>query len=242
MNKVEEAIHYAVDAHGGTFRDSTRIPYILHPLEAAAIAAALTDDQDIVAAAVLHDVVEDTDRSMGEIRSRFGERVAHFVDCDTENKRPELPSEETWQIRKQETLDRIPKLSDDELIVVFADKLANLRSIWNDYLTIWEEFWKRFSQPDPDGQLWYYHGIFDACERLGDSPLYWEYKWRLSEIEKRVREYKEFGRHEENALEVLSTPGDNKWVLRKPHSSEVYTLTDEQFEQFVNEICHDSGK
>ncbi len=188
MNKVEQAILYAVDAHAGTFRDGTKIPYILHPLEAAAIASALSQDQDVIAAAVLHDVVEDTERSMAEIRRRFGERVAHFVGCDTENKRPELPPEATWQIRKQETIDEIPHLADDELIVVFADKLANLRSIWNDYLTIGEALWNRFSQPDPNAQLWYYRGICDACGRLADSPLYREYRWRLDEIERRVRE------------------------------------------------------
>ena len=70
MNKIEEAIHYATDAHAGVNRDSTRIPYILHPLEAAAIASGLTDDPDVIAAAVLHDVVEDTPRSAARIAAR----------------------------------------------------------------------------------------------------------------------------------------------------------------------------
>ena len=186
MNRIEEAIHYATDAHAGVNRDSTRIPYILHPLEAAAIASGLTDDPDVIAAAVLHDVVEDTPRSAAEIAARFGENVARLVGSDTENKRRELPSEATWKLRKQETIDAVPHLADDELIVVFSDKLANLRAIWNDYQRCGEKLWERFSQPDPTEQLWYYRGVFEGFGRLAHTPLYREYAWRLDELAARI--------------------------------------------------------
>lgn len=57
---LDRAILFATEAHRGAFRKGTRIPYILHPLEAAAIAATITVDHEVLAAAVLHDVIEDT--------------------------------------------------------------------------------------------------------------------------------------------------------------------------------------
>ena len=76
----------------------------MHPLEAASIAGMLTKDEDIICAAVLHDVVEDTDRQLEEIRELFGDRVAELVSSETENKRRYLPPEATWRIRKEESL------------------------------------------------------------------------------------------------------------------------------------------
>ena len=234
MNKVEQAVAFALEAHEGVCRDSTAIPYILHPLEAAAIASGLTQDEDVIAAAVLHDVLEDTPHTGDEIRERFGDRVLRLVCADTENKRPDRPSEETWKIRKQETLDRLAAVDDDEMIVIFSDKLANLRAIWNDYLTIWEELWKRFSAPDPREQLWYYSGIYFACTKLEWSPLYWEYGRKLREIRDHVDEYETYRHHDTNRLALISTPSDNNWVFRWGATEDLMVMTDNEFQAFLD--------
>ena len=57
---VDKAIAFAVRKHSGTPRKGTKIPYIVHPMEAAAIVAGMTDDQELIAAALLHDTLEDT--------------------------------------------------------------------------------------------------------------------------------------------------------------------------------------
>ena len=57
---LNKAIVYAVKVHNGQVRKSTQVPYILHPLEAASIVGNLTTDKEVIATAVLHDVVEDT--------------------------------------------------------------------------------------------------------------------------------------------------------------------------------------
>ena len=64
MNLLEEAIIYATVLHQGVRRKNSDIPYILHPLEVAQILSTMTDDQEIIAAGVLHDVVEDTDGTL----------------------------------------------------------------------------------------------------------------------------------------------------------------------------------
>ena len=149
MNAIENAIRFAVKAHEGALRKGTNLPYILHPLEAAAIAAQMTDDQDIIAAAVLHDVIEDTETTAEDIQREFGARVADLVSSNTENKRRELPASATWQIRKQETIEHLKTASRDVKIVAFADKLSNLRAMVIDCFSEGESFWDRFKMKDP---------------------------------------------------------------------------------------------
>ena len=59
LTLLDKAIIFATKAHSGAKRKGTNVPYIVHPIEAAAIVSAMTDDQEIIAAAVLHDVLED---------------------------------------------------------------------------------------------------------------------------------------------------------------------------------------
>ena len=73
---LDRAILFAVKAHAGTERRGKGFPYIVHPMEAVSIAATITSDQEILAAAALHDTVEDTDVTIEQIRSEFGDRVA----------------------------------------------------------------------------------------------------------------------------------------------------------------------
>ena len=127
MNIIEKAIQFATKAHEGACRKGTTLPYILHPLEAGAIAAQITDDPEVIAASVLHDVVEDTSFSEADIRVLFGNRIADLVMFDTEDKLRDRPAAETWMTRKQETMRRLQHATDDEMIVVFADKLAQIR-------------------------------------------------------------------------------------------------------------------
>ena len=101
---LNKAIVYAVKAHNGQVRKGTQVPYILHPLEAASIVGTLTTDEEVIAAAVLHDVVEDTAATTECIQEAFGERIAALVAAESENKREDLPAGSTWKIRKQETI------------------------------------------------------------------------------------------------------------------------------------------
>ena len=102
-NNYERAVDFALDAHRGQRRKDGSI-YILHPLEVSVIAGTMTRDEDVLAAAVLHDTVEDTPVTAQDILDNFGEKIAELVAHETENKRPELPAAETWKIRKEESL------------------------------------------------------------------------------------------------------------------------------------------
>ncbi|MBO4755561.1 MAG: bifunctional (p)ppGpp synthetase/guanosine-3',5'-bis(diphosphate) 3'-pyrophosphohydrolase, partial [Bacteroidales bacterium] len=76
---LDRAIVFAVQAHAGTERRGKGFPYIVHPMEAMAIVSTMTADQELLSAAALHDTVEDTDVTVEELRTQFGDRIAALV-------------------------------------------------------------------------------------------------------------------------------------------------------------------
>ena len=177
MELVSEAIAFAVKVHDGMRRKKSELPYILHPMEAAVIVGTMTDDQNLIAAAVLHDVVADAGVSIQEIEERFGKRVRELVASETEDKRADLPPASTWRIRKEESL-MVLKNTDDigVLMVWLGDKLANMRAIYRDFKVEGEAMWQRFNQKDASEQAWYYRSIVALTERLSDTSAWLEYK------------------------------------------------------------------
>ena len=177
MELVSEAIAFAVKAHDGMRRKKSEAPYILHPMEAAVIVGTMTDDPHPIAAAVLHDVVEDAGITIREVEEKFGKRVRELVESETENKREELPPAETWRIRKEETLASLRNTEDmDVLRVWLGDKLANMRAIYRDFKVEGHAMWQRFNQKDPAQQAWYYCSIVELTRRLSDTSAWIEYK------------------------------------------------------------------
>ena len=177
MELVSEAIAFAVKAHDGMRRKKSDAPYILHPMEAAVIVGTMSDDQNLIAAAALHDVVEDAGITIEEIEEKFGKRVRELVEAETENKREELPAADTWRIRKEESLEVLKNTDDLGVLMVWlGDKLANMRSIYRDWKVEGDAMWQRFNQKDVKEQAWYYHTIVKLTERLSDTSAWLEYK------------------------------------------------------------------
>ena len=177
MELVSEAIAFAVKAHDGMRRKKSEAPYILHPMEAAVIVGTMTDDQNLIAAAALHDVVEDADITIEEIEEKFGKRVRDLVASETEDKRADLPPAETWRIRKEESLEGLKNTDDMAVLMVWlGDKLANMRSIYRSFKVEGHAMWQRFNQKDVSQQAWYYRSIAKLTERLSDTSAWLEYK------------------------------------------------------------------
>lgn len=180
---LDRAIVYAVGAHAGMTRKDSSTPYIYHPLEALAVAASLTDDHEVLAAAALHDVVEDTPTSLEDVEELFGSRVAEIVAGCSEDKREGTPADLTWKIRKEETLEHLAGCHDrDVLAVVLGDKTSNLRATKRDLDALGDEVWERFNEPDPLEHAWYYGGIAKAIENeMGDTAAWREYAQLVSD-------------------------------------------------------------
>lgn len=169
---INKAIAFAVKAHKGQPRKGTEIPYIFHPLEVGMIVSRITDDEEVIAAAVLHDTVEDCDAvTLDDIRREFGDRVARIVGLESEDK------DKSWEERKAATVRSLKKEPMREAkIVALGDKLSNIRCFYADYIKLGDELWQRFNMKDKRMQGRYYHGLCEALSDLSDLEEYQEFR------------------------------------------------------------------
>ena len=180
---VSEAIAFSIAAHDGMRRRKSQVPYVLHPMEVGVIVGTMTDDQEVIAAGVLHDVVEDAGITIEQIGEKFGARVRELVASETENKREDLPPEDTWRIRKEETLEKLRPTDDiDVLRLWIGDKLSNIRAIYRDFLVEGDAVWNKFHQSDARVQAWYYRSILKYTDRLSDTLAWVEYKMIVEKL------------------------------------------------------------
>ena len=183
MSLFEEAINFATAAHSGMYRKGSKTPYLLHPMEAAVIAGTMTDNEEIIAAALLHDTVEDAAVTIEEIRAKFGNRVAELVKSETENKREELPPDASWQIRKEESLEVLRRTNDLGVKMLWlSDKLSNMRSFYRQYQECGDALWQEFHQKDPNKQFWYYDTIATLLSDLKGFEAWKEYKRLINKV------------------------------------------------------------
>ena len=183
MTKIERAILFATFAHAGTNRKGKERPYIMHPIEVLTIVGAYTESKDVLAAAVLHDVVEDTDIQPETIRYEFGERVEQLVMAESEDKMKDLPAETSWKQRKEATIDHLGTLDRDAKLICLGDKLANIREMSRDYAQLGDALWERFNQKDKKEHAWYYRSVCDVLEaEFGDVPAITEYRKLLKDV------------------------------------------------------------
>ena len=180
---LDRAIVFAVRAHAGTERRGKGFPYIVHPMEAVEIVATMTPDQELLAAAALHDTVEDTDVTIEQIRTEFGERVASFVAAESDEPHQSRDSIENWRARKQAAINRIACASHDAKIVALGDKLSNMRAIARDYAQQGDQLWDLFHAKDPKDHEWHYRGLADALSELRDTFAYKEFEDLINQVE-----------------------------------------------------------
>lgn len=152
---VEKAMRIAAGRHRNHNRKGSDLPYISHPASVALILmqAGFTEEE-IIAAALLHDVVEDTDYSMEELRADFPPQVCEYVAILTERKSENDGSKRSWQDRKEEHFEHVARAPLEARAIVLADKLHNLGTMLYD-LQSGVEIWSRFNAP-PEKILWYH--------------------------------------------------------------------------------------
>lgn len=181
-DQFERALEFAMRAHKGQQRKGSSVPYIVHPIETALIAMTLTRDQDIIIASLFHDIIEDTRYSAKDIEDRFGSRIAHLVQMESENKRKGQDASETWKLRKQEFIDGLDEKSKDEKIIALADKLSNMRATRQGYLKNDEKFWERFHQKDKKMHGWYYRTVANKLREFEDTEAWKELDRLIREV------------------------------------------------------------
>ncbi|TYS62512.1 bifunctional (p)ppGpp synthetase/guanosine-3',5'-bis(diphosphate) 3'-pyrophosphohydrolase [Sutcliffiella horikoshii] len=175
MKLVEKAIIFAAMAHKNQTRKGTETPYVTHPFAVGMMLQGAGCSEEVVAAGILHDTLEDTEATYDSLVKEFGAPVANLVVAASENDKSL-----SWEDRKQHTIDGLKDASMDELQVIVADKLHNLRSIRTDLEEHGEVIWGRFNR-GKQKQHWYYASIVKALAPRKDA-----FKL-IGELEKEVR-------------------------------------------------------
>ncbi|HET9495927.1 MAG TPA: HD domain-containing protein [Chloroflexia bacterium] len=156
MNTIVRAIEVAAVAHRDQVRKGTTMPYVTHVYAVGMMLAREGLPEDIVAAGILHDTVEDTPMTLDDIRRDFGERIAAIVEGCTE---PDKSA--SWEERKLHTIEHLRSAPWEVCVVSAADKLHNLHTVVREMEASGESVWARFKRGRAE-QAWYYHGLVDS--------------------------------------------------------------------------------
>ncbi|AHI22637.1 HD domain-containing protein [Corynebacterium vitaeruminis] len=179
--RLLRAINFAAVAHDGHYRKRTHIPYVTHLFGVMHLLASVTDDEDILIAALCHDTLEDVPDKVTEdmLRKNFGERVLGIIKGVTKD-----GSLKSWQARSDAYLEHLENTASEESVLLsVADKLYNLTSILVDHEEIGEEIWTRFNS-GKDRQKWWYRRVYEvAASRLEPNPLLEQLRAGVEELE-----------------------------------------------------------
>ncbi|MDA0834847.1 MAG: HD domain-containing protein [Planctomycetota bacterium] len=155
---VERAMRVAARWHRDQTRKASDLPYLTHPASVMTLLVKVgIDDDEILAAALLHDVLEDTSCPIEVLATEFPPRVLDFVQQLTERKRDDEGAMRPWKIRKTESIEHLRSAPWEVRAISLADKLHNLGTMVFD-IEAGEAIWKRFGA-SPDQILWYYEEI-----------------------------------------------------------------------------------
>jgi (p)ppGpp synthase/HD superfamily hydrolase len=165
------AVAYASTVHDGQWRRVDGAPFILHPLEVGSLLRHVGADDELIAAGVLHDVIEKTPVSALDVRRRFGSHVATLVLAVTED-----PRIDGYAKRKAALREQVGNAGEEALMLFAADKLSKVR-----------ELRERLAVPPPRRLAHYRDCLRLLQERLPASVLTSELATELERIGETVR-------------------------------------------------------
>ncbi len=182
--QIKKAIQFAARKHHGQLRNETEpLPYVTHLFSVALLVAEDGADDDVVAAALLHDTLEDTSTTREEIVTAFNERVAVLVGSVSEPKEKD-GRKLSWKERKTHYLAHLEGAGDDAVLISLADKIDNIESKLEAFTVEGEFLLRRWAQP-PEEYLWYHGEVLRIAQtRLPKHRL----TARLAEAHARERE------------------------------------------------------
>lgn len=185
---INKALIFATEKHRNQKRKFSDLPYIMHPIEVAQIISTITVEPEVIVSGILHDTIEDCHVSSEEIEKQFGSYVIDLVKSETEEKYDDIPREESWCRRKQESLEMLKSSTDINVKILWlADKLSNMRSFCAMYKQEGLEMWKKFNEKDPAVQKWYYYEVLKNTAELSETEAYKELKDRIDALFKEVK-------------------------------------------------------
>ena len=178
-DKIEYAIYYATKAHKGQRRKIEDVDMIFHPFTCGMLLQRNGCDEDVVCAAILHDVVEDTPHTFEDIEKEFGRNVRNYVYDVSE---PDKSLE--WEDRKKHTIEHLKNAPLGSKLIVACDKISNLEDLYECIEKYGEEKAWGSLKRDKRMQKWYYTSVYESCI-LGEDeehPIFKRYKKILEDL------------------------------------------------------------
>lgn len=179
--KIQKAIIKATELHYGQKRKGDELPYIIHPYSTAFILANYTNNEDVIVAGLLHDVLEDSHGrfTFDDIKREFGREVSKIIENVSE-KDKSLP----WEERKRMALEKIKEMDRDSLLVKSADILHNMTDLISDLERKGDKVFESFNAPK-EKQLKRYQNLIEELERVWpENPLLPELRENLLRLMK----------------------------------------------------------
>jgi (p)ppGpp synthase/HD superfamily hydrolase len=176
MDIVERATQLAVRAHKEQVRKSDGTPYVAHPLSVARMLDKAGFDDTVVAAAIVHDVLEDTPVTETELREVLGDVVCEIVCSVSEDK------ELSWEERKEAYVEHIVAGSEGVWAVSVGDKIHNLKSLIDAYEEQGAAVWKKFNR-GKEKKIWFERLLLTSLQAVWNHPLLDEYERLLTIVD-----------------------------------------------------------
>lgn len=173
---IERAIVLAMRAHEGQMRKEAPVPYIVHPVAVALILARHGFSDTIIAASLVHDVIEDTAITIDELRRELGDEVADIVVPVTHD------DTLSWDEKKRAYIEEVRKASDQVKAVSLADKIANAHSLIAAHKTQGVAIWKYFNA-GREKKLWFEHAMLDMLRESWEHKMVGEYASLVAEMD-----------------------------------------------------------
>ena len=169
LQKIQKAISVVFKEHEGQYRKGTQTPYIVHLLDVSSILMYEEDlDENVICAGILHDTLEDTHYTKEQLQEDFGNEVCKLVlFCTEDGNTVDTSKEEevrTWKVRKEKSLEKLTQgAKEEEMLVFLADKLSNIKSMYEEKLIVGDEFWNKFNASYEEIK-WYYTQILELTQ------------------------------------------------------------------------------
>lgn len=176
MELYETAVGLALKAHATQVRKTDGSPYIIHPLTVAYTVSLYTSEETIVAAALLHDTLEDTSVLKDELVSLVGDEVARIVEAVSEN--TDLP----WEERKAAYVEAVCAGGESVWLVSVADKVHNASCLIAELKLKGDSVWSSFNRGKKE-KLWFENLLCSTLKTVWSHPLLREYEALILEIE-----------------------------------------------------------
>lgn len=172
---VRRALRIAVVAHEGQTRKGDGSPLIIHPVSVGLKLVEHNFSEKVIAAAFVHDVLEDTDFSAELLRAELGDEVFAIVKAVTND------DSLIWEEKKKKYIETVRTGPEGSKAVSVADKIDNLESLMRAYREQGPDVWKKFNR-GREQKIWFEEEVLKMLKDTWEHPLITEYEGLLRRL------------------------------------------------------------